>query len=241
MLRIPAGVEIVDPVTGNSITYSEDLDFEAPSGLDLGTPIIGAPVPALQLGIGLPKNTEIKLRFLTDFGLLDSDDPDAESGSLSGFGIGVMHDLKQWIPGLKQVPFDFSGFMGYNRFSLKYDINEGSSSESFQGVGEAEMKASSLTIQGVISKKIAFITPYVGLGYNIASSSIKISGDYTYRDLDTGETITISNPVDLEFDGGSTPRLNAGLRIKLLILTIHAEYALQKYQTVTAGIGISIR
>lgn len=237
-IRIPAGVVITDPVTGNSITYNENIDFDAPDGLDLGTPIIGAPVPALQLGIGLPKNTDLKIRYLTDFGLLDSDDA---GGSLSGFGIGIMHDLKQWIPGLKQVPFDFSGFFGYNRFSLKYDINEGSASESFQGVGEAELKASSLTVQGVISKKIAFITPYVGLGYNIASSSIKINGDYTYRDLDTNESINISNPVDLEFDGGSTPRLNAGLRIKLLILTIHAEYALQKYQTVTAGLGISIR
>lgn len=240
-LRIPAGTSIVDPVTGNSITYQENLDFDAPSGLNLGTPVIGAPVPALQLGIGLPKNTDLKIRLLTDFGLLDSDDPDEGSGSLSGFGIGVMHDLKQWVPGLKQVPFDFSGFIGYNSFKVTYDINEGGPTESFEGAGQAELKASSMVIQGVLSKKIAFITPYVGLGYSIASSSIKVSGDYTYRDTSSSQEITISNPVDLNFDGGSTPRLNFGLQMKLLILTLHAEYALQKYSTLTVGVGISIR
>ena len=68
-----------------------------------------------------------------------------------------------------------------------------------------------------------------------------MTGDYTYRDTSSSEEITVTNPVDLKFDGGSTPRLNVGLQIKLLILTIHAEYALQKYQTLTAGVGLSIR
>jgi hypothetical protein len=31
------------------------------------------------------------------------------------------------------------------------------------------------------------------------------------------------------------------LRLKLLVLTIHADYTLQKYSTLTMGLGLSIR
>ena len=53
--------------------------------------------------------------------------------------------------------------------------------------------------------------------------------------------MTVSDPISLDFDSGSSPRINAGLRLKLLILTLHAEYAIQKYNTLTLGVGISIR
>ncbi len=232
-LRIPAGTQVIDPATGNSITYQENQDFDAPEGFDTEDfPITGFPVPTVQLGIGLPKNTDLKLRYASDFGAIDD-------GSFNLIGIGVMHDLKQWIPGLKQVPFDFSGFIGWTRLSAEFDINEGTPGGDFEADGVAKLTASSTTIQGVVSKQIAILTPYVGVGYNIAGSSFDIEGDFTYRD-DTGE-ITVTNPVALNFKGGSSPRINAGLRIKLLILTIHAEYTIQKYNTFTLGVGLSIR
>ena len=96
-----------------------------------------------------------------------------------------------------------------------------------------------MTLQGIISKTLPVITPYLGIGYNISGSSFDVNGDFTYR-LD-GQEITFTDPVSLDFSGGSSPRINAGLRLKLLILTIHAEYAIQKYNTLTLGVGLSIR
>ncbi|MEO9871892.1 DUF6588 family protein [Ekhidna sp.] len=234
-LRIPIGTEVIDPVTGNSITYRQNQDFDAPDGFDVeDLPIAGFPVPTVQLGIGLPKNTDLKIRYASDFGAIDD-------GSFTLIGFGVMHDLKQWVPGLKQVPFDFSGFIGWTRLSAEFNIDEGGPGDDFEADGIAKLTASSTTIQGVISKQIAILTPYLGVGYNIAGSSFNIDGDFTYRDSDTGDEITVSDPVSLNFKGGSSPRINAGLRIKLLILTIHAEYTIQKYNTFTAGLGINIR
>ncbi|MEP0987706.1 DUF6588 family protein [Ekhidna sp.] len=248
-LRIESGSDILPTAVGGDsetdlvipasssiggITYENDVRFQAPPGFDAeGLPIVGFPVPAVQLGIGLPKNTELKIRYASDFGALEDD------GSFNLLGFGVMHDLKQWVPGLKQMPIDVSGFMGYSSLKAEFPIAEGNAASEFEADGLAELKASSLTIQGVISKKIAIITPYLGIGYNIASSSLKVNGDFTYRD--SGGEVTFTDPVDAKFTGGSSPRINAGLRLKLLILTIHAEYAIQKYNTFTAGVGLSIR
>ncbi|MEO9483754.1 MAG: DUF6588 family protein [Ekhidna sp.] len=230
-LFIPAGTEAIP---GSGILYENDVVFDAPEGFDVeDLPVVGFPVPAIQLGIGLPKNTELIIRYASDFGAAGDD------GSFNIFGLGIKHDLKQWIPGLKLVPFDFSGFASFNRLSADYDILV--NDPEFQADGVAELKASSVTIQGIISKKIAILTPYVGIGYNIASSSLDVKGTFTYRDTNSGAEGVVTDPVALSFSGGSSPRINAGLRLKLLILTIHAEYAIQKYNTFTAGVGISIR
>ena len=234
-LVIPANAT-VDLRGGESITYTEEIRFDALDGFDASDlPVVGFPVPTLQFGVGLPKNTDLKVRYATDFGTLDD-------GSISLFGIGIMHDLKQWVPGLKQIPLDFSGFFGFTNFSAEFDFE--STDPNFQADGSVELSASSYTLQGVVSKTLPVITPYIGIGFVVGSSSLDVKGDYTYVNepgtaLETSETV--SDPISLDFDGGSSPRINAGLRLKLLILTFHAEYAIQKYNTLTAGVGISIR
>lgn len=231
-LSVPAGTTITG-TNGETITYSSPKIFDAPDGLvDANDfPAVGTPVPAIQFGIGLVKNTDLRFRYASDFGNLDD-------GSVRLIGVGVMHDLKQWIPGLKLVPIDVSGFFGYTSLKVEYNFEE--SGDGYEVTdGLAELKANSTTIQLVASKKIAILTPYLGIGYNIAGSSFKVNGNFEYEDIDG--TAVIRDPVDLKFSGGSTPRINAGLRIKLLILTLHAEYAIQKYNTLTLGAGISIR
>lgn len=227
---IPANIPI-DLGNGQTITYSENIEFDAPNGADLESlPVVGFPVPTVQLGIGLPKNTDLKIRYIG---------ANLEDASINLIGIGVMHDLKQWIPGFKQLPFDASGFIGWTRLNADFDFNE--TSADFSANGVTELSASSFTLQGVVSKKLAIFTPYVGVGFMIGSSSLDVKGDFTYTNTTTGESESVTDPIALEFDGGSSPRLNFGLRMKLLILTIHGEYAIQKYNTLTLGVGLSIR
>ena len=232
VLVVPAGTTIQGD--DGSITYQNDKRFNAPDGLiDANDyPAVGTPVPAIQFGIGLVKNTDLKFRYASDFGNVDD-------GSVRLIGVGVMHDLKQWIPGLKLVPIDVSGFFGYTSLKVEYNFEESGDGYAVTN-GLAELKANSTTVQIIASKKLAILTPYLGVGYNIAGSSFKVNGDFTYDEVGQ-QSRTISDPVDLKFSGGSSPRINAGLRIKLLILTLHAEYAIQKYNTLTLGAGISIR
>lgn len=235
---------VVDPVTGlkssdqtmstllgpdrpstlslNSTLGNTTDDFEAPTGLDLGkdAKFLKNKMPAamLQLGFGLPKGTDIKLRLVPKVDL-------GNDSEYKLFGIGVMHDVKQHIPGLKNLPFDLSALVAYTSMKLDITIDPGQS-------GLFEVK--STTIQGIISKKLSVVTFYGGLGYNIAKSRLAMLGDYDIN----GTNYT--NPVDLNF-AASGMRLTTGMRLKLAVFTFHADYTVQKYNALTVGFGINVR
>lgn len=175
----------------------------------------------LQLGFGLPKGIDIKLRLIPKIDLGD--------GKFNLFGIGVMHDVKQYIPGIKNLPFDLSAFVGYTGMKLDVPLDP-SANPNQKGI--FEVKAT--TIQGIISKKISVVTFYGGLGYNIAKSNLALLGTY-----DIGGTM-VTNPVDLNFAASGT-RLTTGMRLKLAVFTFHADYTLQKYNALTFGFGINVR
>ena len=197
-------------------------DFEAPSGLDLGSDVKflknKMPAAMLQLGFGLPKGTDIKLRLVPKVDL-------GNDSEYNLFGIGVMHDVKQHIPGLKNLPFDLSALIAYTKMKLDITLDPGQN-------GVFEVK--STTIQGIIGKKFSVVTFYGGLGYNIAKSKLALLGDYDIN----GTNYT--NPVDLSF-AASGMRLTTGMRLKLAVFTFHADYTVQKYNALTVGFGISVR
>lgn len=203
--------------------------FEGPGGIDLEENLgkNWVPVPMAHVGFGLPKGTDLKLRFTPTIDLGDD-------ASLKIFGIGVMHDIKQWIPGIKMLPFDLSGFVGYTKFKLEAQFN---AEDNPDQIGIFEMNAT--TVQGVISKKFSVVTFYGGLGYNIANSNLAMKGHYDINDngeVDTNE----EDPLDLKF-AASGFRTTAGMRLKLAIFTLHADYTLQKYNCLTVGFGLSVR
>ncbi len=207
--------------TVNDGTIDQSDDFQGPGGLELGSDVKllknKMPAAMIQLGFGLPKGTDIKLRLVPKV--------DVGDGKFNMFGIGVMHDVKQYIPGIKNLPFDLSAFVGYTKIKLDVPFDPGQN-----GVFEV----SSTTIQGVISKKVAVLTFYGGLGYNIAKSKLAMLGTY-----DIGGS-PINDPVDLSF-AASGFRTTVGMRLKLAVLTLHGDYTLQKYSALTVGVGISVR
>lgn len=244
-LVIPAGGTISDPNSNQSIVVDEEIRFSPAPGLNAEDfPFVAFPSPYIQVGLGLIKGTEVKVRWVPGSVFENIGD---NISAPKYFGIGVLHDFKQWIPGMKLLPFDLSAFVGTTRFEYTQDF--GNLSQSFQGGsvstngGSATLSTRATTVQVMISKKIAVFTPYASLGFNAVSSEIQVDGDYTYTvDTQAGpQSITFSDPVDLQFDGAGGPRMTVGARLKLLILTLHADYTLQQYNTFTAGIGISVR
>jgi hypothetical protein len=206
--------------------------FRGPGGLgikeEIGRNIM--PVPMAHLGFGLPKGTDVKIRFIPTINLGDD-------GELKLFGLGVMHDIKQYIPGIKHLPFDLSGFAGFTRFSLNYRFDtEGGVAGQDQ---RAEFVVNSTTLQGLISKKFSVLTLYGGIGYNVAKSNLAVKGTFDINDNGTIEADE-RDPLDLRY-GASGPRATAGFRLKLAVLTLHADYTLQKYNALTVGIGLSVR
>lgn len=198
-------------------------------GLNLDVPVVGTavPIPMVQLGIGLPKGTDVKLRFFPSTGLGTG----GKDGSVGMFGIGVLHDVKQYIPGVKELPFDLSAFVGYTK--LNFDVNLDPANNPDQ---KATFQSSGTTIQGLISKKISVLTLYGGLGYNFISADLNVKGTYDLSGTGSKTPVPISVSVSQ-----SSPSFTAGLRLKLAIFTFHGDYTFQKYSALTVGFGFNVR
>lgn len=197
--------------------------FQGPPGVDLENevPLGGMPVPTLNLGIGIPWNTDVKLRY----GTLSQ----AEA-KINLFGFAIQHDIKQHIPGLKELPFDLSALFGYTSFTseLQFDPTGNPNQK-----GTADFSAT--TIQAIIGKKFSVLTLYGAVGYNFSSGDFKAVGTY-----DTGTGSTMTDPVTIT-SSVNGPRATAGLRLKLAVFTFHGDYTFQRYNTFTFGFGISVR
>ena len=96
----------------------------------------------------------------------------------------------------------------------------------------------------ILSKKIAFITPYLGIGYQYSKSSLALNGNYTVLDWDgeqviEGEELNITDPIDFSFGGVNGLKATIGARIKLLLFTIHVDWTKANYDVFTIGFGLN--
>lgn len=209
---------------------SQTFTFDGPRGLDMKNKIgfAAVPIPMAQLGIGVIKNTDLKLRFVPRINFGES--------HFQMFGVGVMHDVKQHIKGIKLLPFDLSALVAFNSVSGSTDLSSSTSPSSTNG--KLDYKFNSWVLQALISKKIAVLTGYAGVGYSIVKTNFDVKGDYTVAA--TPSDFVISDPVGIDFKNNSM-RLTAGMRINLGPIYFSGDYTLQKYNTLTVGFGCTVR
>ena len=231
--------ELQSSFTDESTGVTVNTTFPAPPGIDyddIGFDARGwVPFVMVQGGIGLFKNTDLKIRWVPT---ITSDELGFEFGML---GAGIMHDIKQWIPGIKHVPIDISAFVGYNRINSKVLI-EGTAPGAIQGENqEGEFGINSFTYQLVVSKKLSILTLYGGAGFNNATTNLKVLGTYEIPDeIDPLDIITLTDPVDEKFTSSGW-KGTLGMRLQFAIITLHADYTFQEYHTITAGLGLTVR
>ena len=84
-----------------------------------------------------------------------------------------------------------------------------------------------------ISKSIPFLTIYGGLGVENSTADL----NYSYSDA----LNEISTPIKFSITGKNTFRTIIGFRLKLAILSINADYNIGEFNTVNAGIGLTLR
>lgn len=197
--------------------------FQGPPGVNVSSlPLGGLPFPMVNLGVGLMWNTDVKIRWA-------SFSPSG-GANVSLFGFAIQHDIKQHIPGLKELPFDLSALFGYTTLNSEVGFDPSFPDQK----GKTDFSAT--TIQALIGKKFSVLTVYGGLGYNFSSGTFKATG--TYTDTTTGNQFT--DPININ-SSVSGPRVTGGLRLKLAIFTLHGDYTFQRYNTITLGFGIAVR
>lgn len=221
---------------GSGSLPTQTLTFSGPEGLGVKDEIgfAGIPVPVAQLAVGIVKNTDLKLRFI----------PKVEAGgsSVSMFGVGIQHDIKQHIRGIKLLPFDLSVLVAYNSLKGETDLsyqNTGPSDTrpgSTDGMGE--YKFNSWVYQLLVSKRIAVLTVYGGVGYSMINTKVNVNGTYTIQA--TPDDFEVTDPVAMTIKNKSM-RFTAGMRLKFGPVYFMGDYTLQKYKMINVGFGFSIR
>ena len=227
--------------------------FKTPEGSSLRF----IPVPTLQLGIGLPLGTEVKLRYVPKINI--------DKGDISLWGVGLMHSIMQYLPGNKLLPLDVSIFGGYTKLSGNVPLNlqpdltviqnyTAPYSSTFKGQNMT-LSITALNVSAIASVNLKVITFYGGLGYAKTETLLKLQGSYPTPVLAAANILSpiphaeynntgVKNGVDfpkMDIGNFSGLRANIGFRLKLAVLTIYADYTRAQYNVVSAGMGLSFR
>ena len=237
-----------DPMSGGSVTVAEYM-------LPKGTGVNFLPLPMAQLGVGLPFGTEITGRLLPNLGLGDV-------GNIGLWGVGLKHSILQWIPALKKLPvLDISAQGGYTSLLTYASIKVGVDDRAIDRTSNPllfkdqriEMGIQAYTVNLIASQTLPIITFYQGIGYSSTLTHVGLKGYFPVSRLETdnsnpdfGEVVVTNsdvflNPFDVEIQNSKDLRLNAGLRLKLGVMTIHFDYTKANYSVFTAGLGVSFR
>jgi hypothetical protein len=183
----------------------------------LKTPAI--PLPMIQAGIGLIKNTAIDIRYMPMLNVGDNI-------NVNLFGVGLKHDLLQWIPVIGDaIPMSLSLQAGYTSLNTELDIYD----------QLVSLSTNSTTINLIASRKLLMVTGYVGLGYNSTTTTFTADADF-----DLGG-IKFDEKVEVDFQSNKNLRTNIGLRLNMAVVTVQADYTFSEYPTATLGLGVSLR
>ena len=234
-----------DPTNGN--TPTKITSFKTPKGVASLWPIF----PSVQLTVGLPIINDVTVRYMPKLSI--------EGFEASMWGLGVKHNLKQYIPVVSLIPLvDAAVMVNYANMDMSYAFESPIKPEflvdpiflapsTTNYTGQAmKIKATSMSANLLVSAKLLFLTPYLGLGVQRTNFDLAMSGTYpTLGGLSstTGKMIITDVNDPLKFSASEyMPNATLGVRLKLLLLfSIHAQYTFQKYSMASAGIGFTFR
>lgn len=212
-----------------------DITFEGPDGADVESAIKAGSMAVATVygGIGLFKNTDLRFRFTPTLSF--------DNVEYNNWGIALLHDVKQHIPGIKELPFSLSFLAGYTQAKAVADLSGFYTGSGQEGVAVAN----AFTFQLIISKNLKIIDFYGSIGYNTSSATYEINGTYNVDATDSGFPLnapfTLTNPYSNSFSSNGM-RFTGGIRFKLGPVILNGDYTFYgKQQLLTAGFGFTFR
>lgn len=217
---------------GGSITFGaiDGVGGEWPKNFIIP---VSVPSPMVQLSLGLPTKTDVKLRFF----------PKTNKNGISYelIGFGLQHNLSQHIKALDEIPtLTISGLAAFTNATITYTPDPVNVSGSNQRM---EMHINSYTLQAIGDIDLKIVNFYLGMGFTSGNTSLSALGTYQF-DFNDNDSIEsdeeIIDPIELDF-AVSGFKTNLGARLNLGPLKIFGDYSIQDYSSITLGIVFSLR
>ena len=236
----PTNFTVTRNVTVGGTNQAVTANFEMPGGVTKDLPLNAVPAPVAQVNIGLPFKMEAMVRYFPETDLGD------DGGKAKMLGLGLKKEITSWFGPLDKLPLHVSLLAAYTSMDVSYGFPNSNAGDALQvsnGLAAFELRA--YTAQAIASLNFPFINIYGGFGYSSGKSTLKMTGsysgtyDYTVGGVPQKETINLTPP-NMEFEASGV-KTTIGARISLWFLKIFADYTIQEYNTVSAGVAISIR
>ena len=223
IITIPSGENLPEMTT----------TIKSPKGIKSRLPLGAIPAPVLQLGIGIPFDTEIIIRYSPEYHRRGID--------MSLKGIGVKHNLLQYFGPIDKFPLNVSAFASFSKMKIDYDIQ---SFSSLEGSGQvAQFSLNNYNLLLLASLDVLVVNFYGGIGLTGGSSSFKMLGQYDLE-YQTQSNIpiqrTLKDPIDMNFKA-SDFQTTLGAKFKFLIFSAFIDFTFQEYNTLSAGISANFR
>ena len=233
------GLTVSKTITIGGQPQTTTAPLALPDGIAGDLPLKAIPAPVAQFNIGLPFRMEAMLRFFpeTDFG--------DDGGKAKMLGLGLKKEITSWFGPLDKLPLHVSLLAAYTSMDVSYGFPNQNGEITITN-GEAAFSLKAYTVQAIASLNFPFINVYGGFGYSSGKATLDINGTYSgqYSYTAGGQTITVNEslsvPTGMEFDASGV-KTTLGARISLGFFKIFADYTLQEYNTLSAGIALSIR
>lgn len=236
--------EKVSP-TGVFAKYNDGTSaLSFPLNIPEGSGVNISPLPIVQFSLGLVKGTEVMVRGFPKFEI---------EGYKAGYiGIGVKHDIKQWIPFMSKLPFDLSVIGAYTSAGLDIvggnflepEVNVANPNKMDYTTQELNFKSDAWNLNLIISKKLPVLTVFGGLRLSGSKTNVDLMGNYPVTILSNptvASSKVISHVIDpIHLEGSGTQfGINAGLRIKLGFMAIITEgtFVPGGYSSASAGLN----
>lgn len=229
---LEAPINVSTTINGQNVT----ANYTMPGGVKDDLPLNAIPAPSVQINLGLPKEIDIMIRAVPSVGTNDV------KGNL--LGIGVKKEITNLFGPIDKLPLHVALLGAYTTMDVTYNLQNDS---SIQGSNqEATLNLNAYTIQAIASINFPIINFYGGIGYSGGTSKFKMKGTYILE-YNTGnpapnntDEVELTNPINLNFDSRGI-KTTLGTRISLGFFKLFADYTLQEYNTLTAGIAFSFR
>ena len=211
-------------IDGQILTLPDNSTLTLPSGINF--PYV--PTPMVQANLGLFLGTDVTIRYVPEVDLQDY-------GSVDLVGVGIKHDLNQWIPGGKLLPIDLTIMAAYTQFNMSIDLefNKGAQGQRVESATQA------IVTNFLIGKTIPLLSAYAGIGYQLGDFELNMLGDYIIGSGVRQSTLTDPVSYTQSYNGGI--HLIAGAQIKLALFRLFAEVTTAEYTTFNGGIGIGLK
>jgi len=213
----------------NDLSQIKSISTGETFTLPNGSGLTKISIPMISVGVGLPYNTELRLHYLPKY-------DNKDIGSTTKYGGTVKHSIKEYIPGLDEIPMlSLSVMGGYSLMLNDVDLSYPASIVRNQ---KLHGKTAGYTGRVIVGMDMRVFSAYAGVGYGASTVDYTLKGKYYVGNTDdkTEET----DPVSVSYDYSNVD-VNFGINAKIKFIDVFAEYSFGGFKSLNFGIGYNFR